>query len=155
MSNVYRHFCSLPEWRQYRFAFAGSGVHGRPEYSGRSAGVLGIARQNTLFLRLKFGHALDHDSRAAGSWEKKPGAALLFAFDDGEGEFAPDMVTMKQDSLILRLQALDEKTVYLDLQKNGGLLFSGKVHRSLRAWGLWFSSRVGTAKRILISNAKS
>ncbi|MCB1138160.1 MAG: hypothetical protein KDK23_05355 [Leptospiraceae bacterium] len=167
MNEVYRHFCSLAEWKQYRFSFSGSGVHGRPEYSGRSAGILGFVRQSSLLLRLKFGHTLDHDSRAAGSWERKPGSALYFAFAESAGDFAPDMVTLKQEGLVLRLQALDEKTLYLDLQRDGGLLFSGKVHRSLRAWTLWFASRLEskldsalesraeTAKRTLVSNAES
>ncbi|MBI40166.1 MAG: hypothetical protein CMF59_11240 [Leptospiraceae bacterium] len=127
----------MQEWQDYRFAFSGNGVHGLPWYSGRSVRILGLPESNGIRFRLHFSGRSDHSSQSSGSWERKPGAALWLRCDERKAEFAPDFLSIS-GPISMRIQALGEKTIYLDLQQEGALLFSGKAHRSLWAFRMKF-----------------
>lgn len=143
--NVYRHFCGAEEWLNYRFGFSGTGVHGMPRFSGRSVRILGLPITGGLRLRLKFARHCDHESRTSGSWEALPGAARMFHFYEEDAQFFADLVQYRGPDSTLSIQALNEKTIYLDLQQEGGLLFSGKA---ARAFGAQTLRLMGRAHRI-------
>ncbi|HBS03698.1 MAG TPA: hypothetical protein DEA96_01955 [Leptospiraceae bacterium] len=115
-------------------------MHGLPWYSGRSVQILGLPESEGIRFRLTFSGRSDHSPESSGSWERKPGAALWLSCDDRQATFEPDFLSV-QGSVSMRIQALGEKTIYLDLHQEGALLFSGKAHRSFWALRMKFMPR--------------
>ncbi|MBU43679.1 MAG: hypothetical protein CMN76_10695 [Spirochaetaceae bacterium] len=104
-----------------------------PYYSGRQVRLQCIPVAGGLRIRLSFSGRLDHAKATSGSWERKPQSALWIQVQDNQAAFAPDLLTLS-GPLQLRIQAMGERSVYIDLYKDGGLMFSGKAEKSLWAW---------------------
>ncbi|MEQ8353637.1 MAG: hypothetical protein RH862_19330 [Leptospiraceae bacterium] len=113
-----------------------------PWYSGRQVLVQGIPDASGLRFRLVFSGRSDHSKQSSGAWEKKPEAALWLRCSETSAEITADLLTVPG---CLRIQALNEKTIYLDLHQDGALLFSGKVHRSL--WALRIKLLPGSLRK--------
>ncbi|MCB1303875.1 MAG: hypothetical protein KDK37_06340, partial [Leptospiraceae bacterium] len=124
---IFRHFSNAEQWQAYRFSFAGSGVHGLPKYSGRSALLQGVFLFDGLRLRLRFSRS----SADVAQWARMPDGAHWIRMHDDALEVEADLCRYKDSNYRLQFQALTETTAYLDLHGTDGLLFSGKVHRDL------------------------